>query len=97
MTKFRKKPVQVEAYQLTLELLEQILFDDVSYPCGLLLSSASTHPPTRVIDAFYGRVTTIHGQEIQVTIGDWIIDEGDGEHFYSCKPDIFEATYEAVN
>lgn len=27
--------------------------------------------------------------------GDWIITDGTGEH-YPCKPDVFEATYEAV-
>jgi hypothetical protein len=30
-------------------------------------------------------------------VGDWIIPEPDGIHFYPCKPDIFEATYEPVN
>jgi hypothetical protein len=97
MAKFKKRPVCVEAYQLTPELLKPILFDDASYPYGLRLSSASTHPPTREIRLFNGTVTTIHGQDTRVTVGDWIIDEGDGEHFYPCKPDIFEATYEAVN
>jgi hypothetical protein len=29
-------------------------------------------------------------------VGDWIIPEPDGEHFYPVKPDIFEKTYEAV-
>jgi hypothetical protein len=97
MAKFKKKLVCVEAYQLTPELLIPILFDDASYPYGLRLSSASTYPPIRKIDSFHGTVTTIHGEDTSVTMGDWIIDEGDGEHFYPCKPDIFEATYEAVN
>jgi hypothetical protein len=30
------------------------------------------------------------------TEGDWIIKGVQGE-FYPCKPDIFEATYEAIN
>ena len=38
---------------------------------------------------------TIHaGQVVELSIGDWIIPEPDGEHFYPCKPDIFEKTYE---
>lgn len=41
-------------------------------------------------------VVTIHGQRCYVVPGDWIIPEPDGVHFYPCKPDIFEATYEKV-
>lgn len=41
-------------------------------------------------------VTTIHGQKTVVVDGDWIITESDGIHFYPCKPDVFEATYERV-
>lgn len=41
-----------------------------------------------------GWVTTLEGVHV-VTPGDWIITGVKGEH-YPCKPDIFEATYEAV-
>lgn len=41
-------------------------------------------------------VITIHGQETDIVDGDWIIEEIDGLHHYPCKPDIFEATYEAL-
>jgi hypothetical protein len=39
-------------------------------------------------------VVTIHGQRAYLTIGDWIITEPDGIHYYPCKPDIFHMTYE---
>jgi len=42
-------------------------------------------------------VVTIHDQRCYVVPGDWIIPEPDGIHFYPCKPDIFEATYEPVD
>ncbi|GAC1370960.1 MAG: hypothetical protein NVS3B25_19190 [Hymenobacter sp.] len=42
-------------------------------------------------------VVTIHGAACPVQPGDWIIPEPDGIHFYPCKPDIFEKTYEAVH
>jgi hypothetical protein len=42
-------------------------------------------------------VVTIHGQRCYIEPGDWIIPEPDGVHFYPCKPDIFEATYERVD
>ena len=36
-------------------------------------------------------IGTLEGQHL-VSWGDWIIRDGTGE-LYSCKPDIFEATY----
>ena len=43
----------------------------------------------------YAWVETIHkGQTVKVEEGDWIIPEPDGEHYYPCKHDIFEKTYE---
>ena len=41
-----------------------------------------------------GVIDTLEGEHV-VTPGDWIITGVNGEH-YPCKPDIFEATYEAV-
>lgn len=40
-------------------------------------------------------IETLEGKMF-VSEGDWIITGVKGEH-YPCKPDIFEATYEAVN
>ena len=44
----------------------------------------------------YGLHTLEHtGIKHEVTVGDWIITGVAGE-VYACKPDIFSATYEAV-
>lgn len=43
----------------------------------------------------HGWIDTLEGGHI-VCPGDWIITGVQGEH-YPCKPDIFEATYEAVD
>lgn len=45
----------------------------------------------------YGRVPHVHTLEgaLRVSSGDWIITGVKGER-YPCKPDIFAATYEAV-
>ena len=94
MAKFKKRPIVIEAYQITKELLISILIDDEPYPKGLRLGSASYHLEYREVSGWRGYVTTIHGQETKVVIDDWIITEPDGIHFYPCKPDIFEATYE---
>ena len=94
MTQFRKKPVVVEAYQVTRSLLESVLFDGAEYPRGLFLANARYHAKDRTISHWQGTVVTIHGQKTAVIEGDWIIAEPDGEHFYPCKPDVFEATYD---
>lgn len=94
--KYRRKPTLVEAYQITKEFLDPILFDNEPYPKGLSMSSANVYSNERRIVHWFGTVVTIHGQKTKVTIGDWILAEPDGEHFYPCKPNIFEHTYEPV-
>ena len=91
--KFIKKPVVIEAYQITLELIEGILFDEKPYPDGLKLHSASYHKDRRTINSWFGGVVTIHEQTTTVVIGDWIVTEPDGKHHYPIKPDIFKETY----
>jgi len=44
--------------------------------------------------AFDETIKTLEG-EMHASVGDWIIKGVKGE-FYPCKPDIFEATYEAI-
>lgn len=41
-------------------------------------------------------VVTVHEQKVYVELGDWILPEPDGKHFYPVKPDIFADTYEPV-
>ncbi len=42
-------------------------------------------------------VHTIHDNQIvNLELGDYIIPEPDGLHYYPCKPDIFEKTYERI-
>ena len=89
-TKFRKKPVVVEAVQFFEALLV--------WPRGVQRAALQHNLPR---DANYWPagapvVVTIHGQMTRVRDGDWIITEPDGKHFYPCKPAIFEATYEPV-
>lgn len=52
------------------------------------------HPAVRPSVDGYGAIDTLEGCHT-VTPGDWVITGVAGEH-YPCKPDIFAATYEAV-
>ena len=82
--KFRKKPVVIEAQQLTAVNLEF-----VEAWCKGSIKGTVLPREERVIDIF-----TLEG-EMRADIGDWIIKGIAGE-FYPCKPAIFQATYEAV-
>jgi hypothetical protein len=93
--KFRNKPIEIEAYQLTEDLIRSIVLDGLNVP-GLRKMRSSCHPERREVYSSKFTVITIHGQETVVVVGDWIITEPDGEHHYPCKPDIFAARYEPL-
>jgi hypothetical protein len=79
-TRFRKKPVVIEASQF---LLGEPIPKGVCVGWSCENNESEPH------------VHTIHaGQIVILKDGDWIIPELDGVHFYPCKPDIFAATYE---
>ncbi len=89
MAKYRKKPIVVEATQWKPKAGG---WPGVGKPdiLGVIWQFGATGKVCN------GTVTTIHGQETRVAIGDWVIQEPDGEHQYPCKPDIFGQTYEKV-
>lgn len=81
--KFRKRPVTIEAMQITdaksvLDIEEWINNPTVGF---------NTNPPTLWIDTLEGRMTAY--------AGDWIIKGVNGE-FYPCKNEIFIKTYQEV-
>lgn len=78
--KYRKKPIVVEAFHMT--------DFDADYWPGWLRSADYVFDGG---DLFLG---TLEG-DMQVCHGDWVIQGIKGE-LYPCKPDIFQATYEAV-
>lgn len=95
MTKYRKKPVEVDAICYTVDNLKEAI------------EFVGRHPkfdewfPTwesyqRHVDADMGRfkIVTLEG-DMYASPGDWIIRGIAGE-FYPCRNDIFVATYEKV-
>jgi len=83
MAKFRRKPgetIEAEQYTKYGKL--------VTGMCNSLscFSGGNNEP----------HVHTIHDNQMALLeVGDWVIPEPDGEHFRLCKPDTFEAAYEA--
>lgn len=94
--KYRKRPVTVEAFQMTEERRQ----DNSEWPVwlhsawnaepgeGALFIDADDPDRQRLV---LGTLAGLH----RVTWGDWIIQGIQGE-LYLCKPDIFEASYEPV-
>lgn len=99
MPKYRKKPVVIEAFQIT----EETRKDNSNWPEWLnaawqLANDAvgsvfpSQFPDSDGTDTL--KVNTLEGP-LEVAWGDWIIQGVQGE-LYPCKPNIFEQTYELV-
>jgi hypothetical protein len=92
MTKYRKKPVEIEAKQVPPAPRSEPVPDDLqavaSWCGGHVMSNTSSGE--YCID-----IATLEGT-MRALPTDWIIRGVKGE-FYPCKPDIFEQTYERVN
>lgn len=86
MPQYRKKPVVIEAQQLTRES-----FDDVYN--WIEDNGGYTNDGTSEQECYIG-IETLEG-DMSARNGDYIIRGVQGE-FYPCKPDIFEETYELV-
>lgn len=80
MSKFKKKPVVIEAVQ----------FDGTDKSVEWLLPQLTSGQIGR--SSCHLHIKTLEGV-MTADIGDWIIQGVNGE-FYPCKPDIFEKTYE---
>lgn len=99
MTRYRKKPVVIEAFQMT----EARRRDNSEWPAWLHEAWSKGHSEAGAVfpsqypnsdDTDMLKIHTLEGDHL-VGWGDWIIQGVKGE-LYPCKPDIFTATYEAV-
>lgn len=92
MSKYRKKPIVIEAFQMT----EERRNDNSEWPEWLNAAwNTDFEEPGSFFSLASGLViNTLEGNHV-VSPDDWIIQGIQGE-LYPYKPDIFEATYEAV-
>lgn len=91
---FRKKPVVVEAVQMTRDVVAAHVFDGAPLPEGVKMVRADIHRDQRKIYSSKFVIKTLEG-DMEVSWDDWVIIGVKGER-YPCKPDIFEATYDPV-
>lgn len=91
MSKYRKKPVVIEALQWDGNNLTEI-----EEFCGTARQEFTCLNPGAGLSVPTGRliIPTLEGDHL-ATERDFSIRGVKGE-FYPCKPDIFEATYESV-
>lgn len=93
MSKFKKKPVEIEAFKLGYDSIPEWFMDKVSDNTIILnsLAPADVHIDQRK-DYFPScTIRTLEGEMMGDT-NDYIIKGVKGE-VYPCKPDIFEMTY----
>ena len=101
-TQYRKKPVVIEAMQFAGGAESATPIINWIFNGGQTASWREEEPEIRVSNGelaqLYSaeriRIRTLEG-DMAATPGDFVIKGVQGE-FYPCKPDIFEATYEAV-
>ena len=98
MGRFRKRPVEIEAWELTSDNIAQmyelvnnakINYDDLTWRVRL----------EQIIETGLDIPTLEDGSDKRArhvaSLGDYIIKGVQGE-FYACKPDIFKLTYEVI-
>jgi hypothetical protein len=88
MSKFRKKPIIVEAEQ----------FDGTQESITVLCNkyASDVWPEFDTSGEFTGRlVIDVHEGRMIVSKGDWIITDAAGKR-YPCDPEIFKETYEEI-
>ncbi len=99
-TKYRKRPIVVDAFQMTKERFESNehwpnwLHEAWNKPNGDSVAFFIT-PGEDMRTTDYAWIFTLEGPHI-VSHADWVIRGIKGE-LHPCKPDIFEMTYETVD
>ena len=94
--KYRKKPVVIDAIQLTDRNVRQVY--EWVHGCVAIKTDIDLHKwddYVQLIIAKGMKIPTLEGKMV-ASIGDYIIKGVQGE-VYPIKADIFEATYEVVN
>ena len=90
MPQYRKKPVVIEAMQINVSTEHKV----IAWSEGKVYASPVLEPDDDNPSGEYWQIKTLEGI-MTANPGDFIIKGIKGE-YYPCKPDIFEATYDAL-
>jgi len=94
MAKFRKKPVIIEAFQLTYEMAKGREEVPEWFYSATDKEEVKVFVTDKINDSQYCEIKTLEGT-MRADAKDFIIKGINGE-IYPCKPEIFEKTYEEV-
>ena len=90
--KFRKKPVEIEAFRYGIDARSDWFQDKVT--SNDIITNYPDHHGSYHNDTPYCEIKTLEGV-MRGEMGDYIIQGVNGE-IYPCKPDIFEKTYDKI-
>lgn len=88
--KFRKRPIVVEAFQLTPDWIKEHSIPNY----GVLSPNVGLAIGSLMVYRDHADISTLEGM-MRADLWDWIITGVQGEQ-YPCKPDIFNQTYESA-
>jgi len=89
--KYRKLPVEIEAFEWKGDFVKTFSGDNDNIPCPQWIIRAITTGESFINEDCL-MIETLEGV-MRANVGDYIIQGINGE-IYPCKPDIFEKTYE---
>lgn len=89
MAKYRKKHVEVEAFQISMDTMSK---RDYPWWFADAIASGKVYQERNPDYPVECTIRTLEG-EMNANLGDYIIKGVNGE-LYPCKPDIFDKTYE---
>jgi hypothetical protein len=93
MSRFRKKPVEVDSVQWTGDNHAELdVFTGGNFAVLTEEDRANCADPEATAQVF----DVLHSTWVLVRDGDWIVRGIQGE-FYPCRSDVFTATYEEVS
>jgi hypothetical protein len=90
MTRYRKKPVEIEAFQFTIATLRM----GTTFPGWIELAFREGRITKYSYPTHYLLIQTLEG-DMRADLNDWIV-LGVKNEIYPVKPDIFEMTHEKV-
>jgi hypothetical protein len=90
MAKFRKLPVVIEAVECA-EVKRNIYDAPASLPQWII----DSYSEVKLVNFPGGIMVRTTDGNTFASLGDWIIRDVGGE-LYTCKPEVFKRTYEAV-
>lgn len=85
MNTYISKPTEIQAYQLTNDLIEQAISGG-GHGSGLFLFDPLD------LNSMY--VNTTQGRKVPVSVGEWIVTEPDGNGQYPIADHVFKEKYE---